>query len=379
MSAAAEAPSDQGTAAANLLTNPSSASASSESTTSSAQSGSSTQGTKSSEKPANAGSDGSDGSTAQWLAQSLIPALSIPPAATQGDAGAPADADGKTVSDSDADALRSAARDSIAQMLWSQTVGVPPSGASSTPSLPQAAGPGSNGSTAGDASTGGGSTGGGGAGSGNTGSAPQSTLQLLTLLTGAAAANTTDQTTGSTQSDTSSSAGRMPPGASATTPDLQSVAAAAATLTAPMPALASAPFMSSELKSPVGTAPWVDELGNHLTWMAQQGVGSASLHLSPADLGPIEAHISTRGAEATVWFGAAHPDTRAALEQALPRLRAMFANQGMALADSGVFREAPRQSQRAPTVPGVSSLPARAESPAVPTGTTRLGLLDLYA
>jgi flagellar hook-length control protein FliK len=97
-----------------------------------------------------------------------------------------------------------------------------------------------------------------------------------------------------------------------------------------------------ELRSPVGTHAWADELGEHLTLMAQRGHDSASLRLSPEHLGPVEVKISMREGEASVWFAAANADTRAALDQSLPRLREMFASQGMVLADAGVFRDAPR-------------------------------------
>src|SRR6202008_3121695 len=88
-----------------------------------------------------------------------------------------------------------------------------------------------------------------------------------------------------------------------------------------------------ELRAPVGTHAWTQQLGDELAWMAQQGRDSASLKLSPEHLGPLEVRISMREGEASVWFGAANADTRSALEQALPRLRELFASQGLALAD----------------------------------------------
>ncbi len=100
------------------------------------------------------------------------------------------------------------------------------------------------------------------------------------------------------------------------------------------------------LRRQVGTPAWNDELGGQLTWMAAQGVQSASLRLSPDHLGPLEVHISVQNGNASVWFGATQLDTRAALEQALPRLREMFASQGLTLADSGVSREPPRNPSR---------------------------------
>lgn len=135
------------------------------------------------------------------------------------------------------------------------------------------------------------------------------------------------------------------------------------------------------LNAPVGTSHWHDELANQLTWMAHHNLDAATLHVTPAGLGPIEARIAMHGSHATVWFGASHADTRAALEQALPRLRAMFAMQGLSLTDSGVFREAPRR--RPPSGPSVSAVsrvgPVAQPSTAAQSSTSLPGLVDLYA
>jgi hypothetical protein len=131
---------------------------------------------------------------------------------------------------------------------------------------------------------------------------------------------------------------------------------------------------------PVGNAQWADELGARLTTMTEQGRHAASLRLSPEHLGPLEVRISIRDDQASVWFGAAHADTRAAIEHALPRLREMFEAQGMSLADAGVFHEAPReQAERAQ---GRVSLHGDAGSPeALAAASVRLsiGLVDAYA
>ena len=100
------------------------------------------------------------------------------------------------------------------------------------------------------------------------------------------------------------------------------------------------------LASQVGTSAWTDELGTKVTWMAQQGIQSVSLQLSPEHLGPLQVNISVHDGQASVWFGAAQPDTRAALQQSLPQLRQLFANQGLTLTDAGVSREPPRGQDR---------------------------------
>jgi flagellar hook-length control protein FliK len=97
------------------------------------------------------------------------------------------------------------------------------------------------------------------------------------------------------------------------------------------------------IHTPVGNAQWADEIGSRLTMMAEQGKQAASLRLSPEHLGPLEIRIAIQDDRASVWFGAAHADTRAAIEHALPRLRELFEAQGMSLADAGVYKEAPRE------------------------------------
>jgi len=136
-----------------------------------------------------------------------------------------------------------------------------------------------------------------------------------------------------------------------------------------------------ELKSPVGSSAWDDELGTQLTWMTQKGLETGSLRVSPEHLGPVEVNISVQNGDASVWFGATHPDTRAALEQALPRLREMFASQGMNLTDSGVSRESPRNQSRPAASQSVSGVSAVGSSDVSTSAAVRmsLGLVDTYA
>ncbi|HYM35514.1 MAG TPA: flagellar hook-length control protein FliK [Steroidobacteraceae bacterium] len=104
-----------------------------------------------------------------------------------------------------------------------------------------------------------------------------------------------------------------------------------------------------QMRAHVGTPAWTNELADKLTIMIGRGVHSASLQLSPEQLGPLEIRISVQNDQTSVWFGAAHATTRAALEDALPRLRELFAGQGLNLSDAGVFREAPRNQTKAYT------------------------------
>jgi flagellar hook-length control protein FliK len=137
------------------------------------------------------------------------------------------------------------------------------------------------------------------------------------------------------------------------------------------------------IQAAVGSAGFADEVSSRVTSLAQSGITQAQLQLNPADLGPVQVHITLQSGQASVWFGASHADTRAALEQSLPRLREMFAGAGLPLTDSGVFREPPQQ-QQAQSLPASSN--SRTTTSATPATTSvtqvsniRLSLLDTYA
>ena len=123
---------------------------------------------------------------------------------------------------------------------------------------------------------------------------------------------------------------------------------------------------------------WADDLGNRLASMVRTGESSASLQLTPVDLGPLEVNVAVRDNQASVHFGAANAETRALLEASIPRLREMLASQGFQLMDSSVSHGFARQTRHeAAGTPRIDSI---GESPtAVATLTHITGLLDLYA
>jgi flagellar hook-length control protein FliK len=137
---------------------------------------------------------------------------------------------------------------------------------------------------------------------------------------------------------------------------------------------------SRPLQHPVGTSAWADEVGTRMIMMTDRGQHSASLRLSPEHLGPLEVRIAVRDDQASVWFGAAHADTRAAIEQALPRLRELFASQGLSLADAGVHHQAPRDQGRHASASLNGGLSAADEAGAISSPIAiKLGLIDAYA
>ncbi len=136
------------------------------------------------------------------------------------------------------------------------------------------------------------------------------------------------------------------------------------------------------IEVPVGHPRWAESVGHEVRLLVERGLPSATLKLSPEHLGPVEVRIDLSGDKANVWFGAAHADTRAALTDAIPRLREMFAGAGLTLGDTGVRQD---MSGRAGT-PGhaggfagpAGSDGAVVEVPAVDR-LVRVGLVDAYA
>ena len=177
------------------------------------------------------------------------------------------------------------------------------------------------------------------------------------------------------------------PSPSSATPATDNTVAAANAFQAHMVArtqsTANAEALSNKVNTPVAAAGFADEVGDKITWMANQGVHSASLQLTPEHLGPVEVRISMQDGSASVSFNAAHADTRAALEQALPRLREMFSTQGLTLTDASVSQQSPRgqpQRQAVNAIGAIGGVSGDDSTSSVATVTrAQLGLVDTYA
>jgi flagellar hook-length control protein FliK len=143
------------------------------------------------------------------------------------------------------------------------------------------------------------------------------------------------------------------------------------------PAAPAAATVEQAIAAPVGSAGWGAAVAAQVHWLAGSGVTSATLHLSPEHLGPVQVFIDLQSSQVNVSFSAAHADTRLALEQALPKLREMFAAGGLALGQASVQQESRQAAQSAlPTrVTQVTDGAAARPLPAVQA----LGLVDEYA
>jgi flagellar hook-length control protein FliK len=132
------------------------------------------------------------------------------------------------------------------------------------------------------------------------------------------------------------------------------------------------------IATPVRDPRWADDLGTRVALMVRGGESSASLQLSPPELGPLDVNVTVRDSQASIHFGAAQAETRALLEASIPRLREMLAAQGFQLMDASVSQGFARQSRAQPTLAGRPDAEAEIEVRATP-GVRLAGLLDTYA
>ena len=130
---------------------------------------------------------------------------------------------------------------------------------------------------------------------------------------------------------------------------------------------------------PVHDRHWSQAIAAQVLVLADHRIESATLRLTPEHLGPVDVHIDIQDSQVNVNFGAAHADTRSALEQALPRLREVLAGAGLTLGDASVQQQLRRGSQnRADGARGAGES-ADAQPVTLSASLRAIGMIDEYA
>jgi len=143
-------------------------------------------------------------------------------------------------------------------------------------------------------------------------------------------------------------------------------------------------MLPNALRLPLFGPRFNDVISNQVLWLSKQGISQASIHLHPAELGPITVKLTQVGQETSVQFVVAHPTTKEQLEQALPRLRDVFQHGGLQLVDVDV-QDGRKQPQgehaesHATTLRTPSNNSAMAANLLPPTVNETDGIIDFYA
>jgi flagellar hook-length control protein FliK len=101
--------------------------------------------------------------------------------------------------------------------------------------------------------------------------------------------------------------------------------------------------MLNRVEVPVQQAGWGEAVGNRLMMMVSGKMQSAHIQLNPAELGPIEVRINVNQDQASVHFVSSNTVVRDAIEEAFPRLKEMFMQNGLSLTDTNVSQQSSQQ------------------------------------
>lgn len=101
----------------------------------------------------------------------------------------------------------------------------------------------------------------------------------------------------------------------------------------------------NRIEVPVTQAGWSEAVGNRLMMMVNGKMQSANIHLNPAELGPIEIRVNVNQDQASVHFVSNNSVVRDAIEEAFPRLKEMFMQNGLSLADANVSQQSSQQNR----------------------------------
>jgi flagellar hook-length control protein FliK len=94
-----------------------------------------------------------------------------------------------------------------------------------------------------------------------------------------------------------------------------------------------------------GSPQFGPEIAQHVTWLAGNGVQTATIQVSPPNLGPIHVQVAHHHNLVDVRFVVQNPQTAQALQQSLPQLNQMLTQQGLSMGQATVGQQASGQRQ----------------------------------
>ena len=148
----------------------------------------------------------------------------------------------------------------------------------------------------------------------------------------------------------------------------------------PPAAAAQAPAQQGAVSTPLASPHWGQDLGQQLLIGIQGNAQTLTLHVNPPQLGLLQVHLQVNDGQASALFVSPHLAVRQALEGAMPQLRDIFADAGMALLQTqvsadggGARRDRPRYGGRT-----TAALPVGEEENAPSFTYWRAGFVNTY-
>ncbi len=100
-----------------------------------------------------------------------------------------------------------------------------------------------------------------------------------------------------------------------------------------------------QIPSAPGSPDFTQSLSQHVAWLGSQDIQQAVIHLHPRDLGPLNVNVQVKHNQVDVSFAVQHPGTVHALQQTLPQLDTLLAQQGLSLGQAQVGQQHNPQQQ----------------------------------
>ncbi|WP_417534242.1 flagellar hook-length control protein FliK [Marinobacterium stanieri] len=136
------------------------------------------------------------------------------------------------------------------------------------------------------------------------------------------------------------------------------------------------------------TPRWGQAVGERMIMMAQHGPRSAQIQLDPPELGSMQIRVHVQGQDQiSVSFTSPNPAVRDALEQQMPRLREMLAEQGLELSEGAISDDSSSSGQGSDSRGGsegrtggyAGGSSGELDSESLPGSAVAVGLVDYYA
>lgn len=132
-----------------------------------------------------------------------------------------------------------------------------------------------------------------------------------------------------------------------------------------------------------GNAAWGQAISERVLLMTAGNMQVAEIRLDPPELGTLHVRLQLHQDQASLSFSSPHAHVRDALEQQMPRLRDMLAEQGLNLENSSVADDSQRRDRSAPESGSAAGLMAESDDdPTPPAPSVRSAgrsLVDDYA
>jgi flagellar hook-length control protein FliK len=152
--------------------------------------------------------------------------------------------------------------------------------------------------------------------------------------------------------------------------------------------------MPQPVATPLGNSGWAAEFSQKIVWMSTQQNHIAELHLNPPELGVLNVVMKFTDNQLTAQFTSPHSAVRDAVENALPKLREILADNNIMLGNATVSDQSPRDRsgdgfmnqgsnttpQREPSYnPNEAGGLSPASVPGSPPARRHNGMLDTFA